>query len=162
MNVRGQKPCYLTFHTIDYHKIKKGNTCLSLKIFILLCFNIFHFRAYNASRLYRELKLRGAIVHNKQIKVLPQESVFSTLHGVWNLSSDQGSLGTFVVTNIRLLWFADVNENFNISLPYLHVDSVSMFYFLTHFFNLFSNMKLINSVYKLYGKDEEKEENDIK
>lgn len=84
------------------------------------------FRAYNSSRLYRELKLRGAIVHNKQIKVLSQETVFSTLHGVWNLSSDQGSLGTFVVTSIRFVWFADMNENFNISLPYLQVESVSI------------------------------------
>lgn len=70
--------------------------------------------------------MRGAIVHNKQIKLLSQENVFSTLHGVWNLSSDQGSLGTLVVTNIRLVWFADMNENFNISLPYLQVDAVSI------------------------------------
>lgn len=88
--------------------------------------NVIPFRAYNSSRLYRELKLRGAIILNKKIRVLSQENVFSTLHGVWNLSSDQGSLGTFIVTNIRLVWFADMNENFNISLPYLQVDSVSI------------------------------------
>nr|CAI5851997.1 unnamed protein product [Callosobruchus analis] len=57
-------------------------------------------RAYNSSKLYRELKLRGAVVQHKQLKILPQEQVFSTMHGVFNLSSDQGSLGTFIVTNI--------------------------------------------------------------
>ncbi|KAJ3623189.1 hypothetical protein MTP99_019432 [Tenebrio molitor] len=81
-------------------------------------------KAYISSKLYRELKLRGAVIHNKQLKILPLEQVFSTLHGVWNLSSDQGSLGTFIVTNVRLVWFADMNEGFNISLPYLQISSI--------------------------------------
>ncbi|CAG9766845.1 unnamed protein product [Ceutorhynchus assimilis] len=81
-------------------------------------------KAYITSKLYRELKLRGGVVHNKKLKILPQEQVVSSMHGVWNLSSDQGSLGTFVVTNIRCVWFADINEGFNISLPYLQVDSI--------------------------------------
>lgn len=46
--------------------------------------------------------------------------------GVWNLSSDQGNLGNFVVTNIRLVWYADANESFNLSLPYLQIESVSI------------------------------------
>ncbi|CAH1118970.1 unnamed protein product, partial [Phaedon cochleariae] len=83
-------------------------------------------KAYNSSRLYRELKLRCAIIHNKQLKILPQEQVVSTLMGVWNLSSDQGSLGTFHVSNVRFVWFADVNEGFNISLPYLQIESISI------------------------------------
>ncbi|CAH1166825.1 unnamed protein product [Phyllotreta striolata] len=82
-------------------------------------------KAYNSSRLYRELKLRGAVVHNKQLKILPLEQVVSTVHGAWNLSSDQGSLGTFIVTNVRFVWFADVNEGFNISLPYLQIDAIA-------------------------------------
>nr|XP_023026302.1 Bardet-Biedl syndrome 5 protein homolog [Leptinotarsa decemlineata] len=81
-------------------------------------------KAYNSSKLYRELRLRGGVVHNKQLKILPQEQVVSTLHGVWNLSSDQGSLGTFTVSNVRFVWFADVNEGFNISLPYLQIESI--------------------------------------
>ncbi|KAL1516183.1 hypothetical protein ABEB36_000102 [Hypothenemus hampei] len=62
----------------------------------------------------------------KQLKILPLEQVVSNIHGVWNLSSDQGSLGTFIVTNIRFVWFADINEGFNISLPYLQVDSIRL------------------------------------
>ncbi|XP_066995100.2 Bardet-Biedl syndrome 5 protein homolog isoform X2 [Anabrus simplex] len=46
-------------------------------------------KAYASSRMYRELKLRGAIVHNKQLKILPLEQVFTTVNGVWNVSSDQ-------------------------------------------------------------------------
>lgn len=52
--------------------------------------------------------------------------VCNNVNGVWNLSSDQGNLGTFVVTNIRLVWFADANETFNISLPYLQISNVSV------------------------------------
>ncbi|CAH1113029.1 unnamed protein product [Psylliodes chrysocephalus] len=83
-------------------------------------------KAYNSSKLYRDLKLRGAVVHNKQLKILPLEQVVSTVHGVWNLSSDQGSLGTFIVTNVRFVWFADVNEGFNISLPYLQIETLAI------------------------------------
>ncbi|XP_050293755.1 Bardet-Biedl syndrome 5 protein homolog [Anthonomus grandis grandis] len=81
-------------------------------------------KAYNSSKLYRELKLRGGVVHNKQLKILPLEQVISSVHGVWNLSSDQGSLGTFIVSNVRFVWFADINEGFNVSLPYLQIDSI--------------------------------------
>ncbi|XP_037093681.1 Bardet-Biedl syndrome 5 protein homolog [Pollicipes pollicipes] len=82
------------------------------------------YKAYTSSRLYRELKLRGAIVSNKQLRRLPQEEIVSRVDGVWNLSSDQGNLGTFVITNVRLVWFANMNEQFNMSLPYLQMDSV--------------------------------------
>ncbi|XP_019767809.1 Bardet-Biedl syndrome 5 protein homolog isoform X2 [Dendroctonus ponderosae] len=82
------------------------------------------YKAYITSKLYRELKLRGGVVHNKKLKILPLEQVVSSMHGVWNLSSDQGSLGTFIVSNIRFVWFADINEGFNISLPYLQVESI--------------------------------------
>lgn len=49
----------------------------------------FYSRAYNSSKMYRELKLRGAIVQGKQLRILPQEEIFSRINGVWNLSSDQ-------------------------------------------------------------------------
>ena len=39
--------------------------------------------------MYRELKLRGAIIQNKQLRILPQEEIYSKINGVWNLSSDQ-------------------------------------------------------------------------
>ena len=59
-------------------------------------------RAYSSSRLYRELKLRGAIINGKELRILPQEQIYSRINGVWNLSSDQVSkvrLG--IVNSIR-------------------------------------------------------------
>ena len=44
--------------------------------------------------------------------------------GVWNLSSDQGNLGTFFITNVRLVWHANLAENFNVSIPYLQMKVV--------------------------------------
>lgn len=40
---------------------------------------------------------------------------------MWNLSSDQGNLGTFFITNVRLVWHANLAENFNVSIPYLQM-----------------------------------------
>ncbi|XP_017046051.1 Bardet-Biedl syndrome 5 protein homolog [Drosophila ficusphila] len=85
-------------------------------------FDVYHL--YQRTYLYRDLKLRGAIVQSGQLVILPDEQVYSQVQGVWNLSSDQGNLGSFVVSNIRLVWFADANETFNISLPYLQIESL--------------------------------------
>jgi hypothetical protein len=48
-----------------------------------------HFRAYISSRAYRELKLRGAVVKDGQLRILPLEQIYNTISGIWNLSSDQ-------------------------------------------------------------------------
>ncbi|XP_030374646.1 Bardet-Biedl syndrome 5 protein homolog [Scaptodrosophila lebanonensis] len=82
------------------------------------------YQLYQRTYLYRDLKLRGAILQAGQLIIMPDEQVYSNVQGVWNLSSDQGNLGSFVVTNIRLVWYADANETFNISLPYLQIDSL--------------------------------------
>ncbi|XP_058825466.1 Bardet-Biedl syndrome 5 protein homolog [Topomyia yanbarensis] len=82
------------------------------------------YRLYQASFLYRELKLRSSIVNAGQLNVLPQEQVFNKINGVWNLSSDQGNLGIFIFSNVRLIWFAEMNNSFNISLPYLQISNI--------------------------------------
>ena len=56
-----------------------------------------------------------------QLKHLPKEQLYNKINGVWNLSSDQGNLGTFYITNIRVIWHANMNENFNVSIPYLQM-----------------------------------------
>eukprot|EP00761_Pharyngomonas_kirbyi_P013091 gb/GECH01013118.1/.p1 GENE.gb/GECH01013118.1/~~gb/GECH01013118.1/.p1 ORF type:complete len:343 (+),score=62.42 gb/GECH01013118.1/:1-1029(+) len=81
-------------------------------------------RAYETSKLYRDLKLRGAIIQENELKVLPKENIYSRVEGVWNLSSDQGNLGTLYVTNCRIVWFANMAQNFNVSIPYLQIRSV--------------------------------------
>ena len=50
------------------------------------------FRAYESSKLYREVKLRGAILNKGQLKHLPKEQLYNKINGVWNLSSDQVNL----------------------------------------------------------------------
>jgi len=82
------------------------------------------FRAYDTSKLYRDLKLRGAIIRDKELILLPKEQIFSKANGVWNLSADQGNLGTFFLTNVRLVWHANLAENFNVSMPYIQMRSV--------------------------------------
>ncbi|XP_033103226.1 Bardet-Biedl syndrome 5 protein homolog [Anneissia japonica] len=83
-------------------------------------------KAYETTKMYRDLKLRAAIIQNKNVRLLPLEQVYSKVDGVWNLSSDQGNLGTFFITNVRLVWYANLNENFNISVPYLQIRSVKI------------------------------------
>lgn len=46
-------------------------------------------RAYETSKMYRDLKLRSALIQNKQLRLLPQEQIYDKVNGVWNLSSDQ-------------------------------------------------------------------------
>merc|ERR1712072_24566 len=82
------------------------------------------YRSYETTRLYRDLKLRGAIIRDKDLILLPHEQVYSKIQGVWNLSSDQGNLGTFFITNVRLVWHANLAENFNVSIPYLQMKSL--------------------------------------
>ncbi|KAL3158661.1 Bardet-Biedl syndrome 5 protein, variant 2 [Trebouxia sp. C0010 RCD-2024] len=84
------------------------------------------FRAYNTSRMYRDLKLRGAVISDKELKLLPLEQIYSQVNGVWNLSSEQGNLGTFFVTNVRLVWHANLLETFNVSIPYMQIVSVGV------------------------------------
>lgn len=81
-------------------------------------------RAYETSKLYREVKLRGAIVDNKSLKLLPLEQVYNKINGVVNLCSDQGTLGTMYITNVRIAWHANTNESFNMSVPYMQMVSV--------------------------------------
>lgn len=57
---------------------------------------------------------------------MPREEAYSEVNGVWNLSSDQGNLGSFVITNVRVVWFASMNENFNVSVPYIQIVSLNL------------------------------------
>lgn len=47
------------------------------------------FRAYDTSRLFRELKLRGAVISQQELIQLPEEQIFNKISGIWNLSADQ-------------------------------------------------------------------------
>ena len=49
---------------------------------------------------------------------------FTLKSQAWNLSADQGSLGKFVLTSVRI-WVAETNQLFNVSLP-VQVDQIKM------------------------------------
>lgn len=83
-------------------------------------------RAYETSKLYRDLKLRGSIVKDGDLILLPQEQIFAKINGVWNLSSEQGNLGSFFLTNVRVVWHANLATNFNVSLPYMQIKSLRL------------------------------------
>lgn len=83
-------------------------------------------RSYETTKLYRDLKLRGAIVQDGEIILLPKEQVFNKYTGVWNLSSEQGNLGSFYITNIRIVWFANLAEGFNVSLPWTQIKNIKI------------------------------------
>lgn len=78
------------------------------------------FRAFETSRAYRNLRLRGAIIRpeDRSVVLLPRERVFSIEDGVWNLANDAGNLGAATVTSHRFVWRATLTENFNVSIPY--------------------------------------------
>ena len=83
-------------------------------------------RAYETSKVYRNLKLRGAIIKDNSLIQMPDESIFTHEQGVWNLSSDQGNLGSFYITNVRIVWHANLAHNFNVSIPYLQIRSLQV------------------------------------
>ena len=103
----------------------------------------FSYRAFESSKMYREVKVRGALLEGKTLKLLPLEQlyekvfgkhflVFMQLHGlcclqvngVMNLSSDHGTLGTMYISNVRVVWHANTNSMFNFSMPYLQMVGV--------------------------------------
>jgi len=83
-------------------------------------------RAYQTSSLYRDLKLRGSIIKDNALQLLPLEQASNNVGDVWNLSSEQGNLGQFYITNIRLVWFANLAQNFNVSVPYMQMKNVKI------------------------------------
>jgi len=56
--------------------------------------------------------------------MLPQEKIVNKYTNIWNLSAEQGNVGTFLTTNIRVVWFHNTSENFNASIPYIQIKNV--------------------------------------
>ncbi|KAH8876005.1 Bardet-Biedl syndrome 5 protein like [Schistosoma japonicum] len=83
------------------------------------------YKLYDSTRIYRELRVRGAFMKGNSLVLLPLETLFDEVEGVWNLSSDQGNLGKLMLTSIRLVWTSIMNENFNISVPFLQIQMVA-------------------------------------
>lgn len=67
--------------------------------------------------------LAGAVLVDSELQLLPREVAYSRVNGVWNLSSEAGNLGTFYITNCRVVWFSSMSDAFNVSIPYLQVSA---------------------------------------
>lgn len=62
--------------------------------------NLFFSRAYNSSKIFREIKLRGGIIQEKRLALLPGENMHTNLPGVWNLSTEQVLNNRFVIKKL--------------------------------------------------------------
>ncbi|KAH7815039.1 putative tubulin epsilon chain [Monocercomonoides exilis] len=82
-------------------------------------------RAYETSRTYRDVRLRGTVIKDDELKLLKHEKIISKVPGVWNVSSSAGNIGTIHTTNIRVVWHANAMPNFNVSIPYLQMEDVN-------------------------------------
>jgi Bardet-Biedl syndrome 5 protein len=83
-------------------------------------------RAYQSTRLYRELKFRASILLNGQLILLPEEEMVSIETGVWNVNSDSGFIGTLFMTNIRIVWHSEANSESSLSLSFLQLKGISV------------------------------------
>lgn len=60
----------------------------------------------------------------KWSKIIPQFHSGQHLISSWLHMTGfhpQGNLGTFYITNVRLVWHANMNDTFNVSIPYLQM-----------------------------------------
>lgn len=57
--------------------------------------------------------------------LLPKERIVSRVDSVWNLSYEQGNIGTLFITNVRVAWFANLASNYNVSIPYMQIASIT-------------------------------------
>lgn len=80
--------------------------------------------AYESTKLYRDIRMRGAIVQDKDLVLLPHETIVNKYNNVWNLASEATNIGTFVVTNVRIVWYHTASDNFNASIPYIQIKSI--------------------------------------
>jgi Bardet-Biedl syndrome 5 protein len=62
-------------------------------------------KAYDSSRLYREIRLRSSLLNKGQLRILPKERLHNRYNGVWNLSSDQVYCFLFLLRRIWLFFF---------------------------------------------------------
>ena len=62
-------------------------------------------------------------LHSPRATIRMKHALTKTNHS-GNLSSEQGNLGKFFITNIRIVWYANLAQNFNVSVPYMQMKKV--------------------------------------
>lgn len=91
-------------------------------------FNAFKdiYKAYDSSRLYREMKLKGFLTQDKNLINLPEEQIITKLSAVANIQNDQNISGIFYITNVRICWFSTSIDNYNLSLPWILIKHIKI------------------------------------
>ncbi|KAF5828385.1 hypothetical protein DUNSADRAFT_17687 [Dunaliella salina] len=80
---------------------------------------------YDKTRLYRDVNLGGAFLVDGGLDRLGFEQTHSRVDGVWNLCGGEGNVGTFFVSNVRVVWCSCLRPCFNISIPFCQVANVN-------------------------------------
>jgi len=83
-------------------------------------------RAYNSSRLYREVRLRTQISVNNQLTLLPDEEIVAIHPGVMSIHGEEAVVGTLMFTNTRICWIGETNELNNCSIPFHDISQLSV------------------------------------
>ena len=84
-------------------------------------------KIYDSGRLYRDLKFKGKIMNfkEKKLDLLLDEEISTKYNNISFVSSDQNYIGTLITSNIRLVWFCNTIENYNLSIPWIQISSVN-------------------------------------
>lgn len=81
---------------------------------------------FDESRLYRDVKLKGNFIVNQQLSLLKGEKVYHKTGEVHNLSYSKSTVGLMILTNVRFIWFSDINETLNLSIPLSQIKEVKV------------------------------------
>ena len=83
-------------------------------------------KIYEASRLYRDIKVKGSITKDKKLTLLPDENITGSFNPVCFVSQNQKDKtnGQLLIGNIRLVWFANSVDNYNVSIPWIQMKTV--------------------------------------
>ena len=63
-----------------------------------------HIDLMKVVKLYRDVKLRGALISKKQLVLLKEEKVINKYENIFNLSSNSNNVGAIILTNIKLIF----------------------------------------------------------
>lgn len=96
-------------------------------------FNTFTYviKLYEHTRLYRDVKMKGFLMNEKTVVKLNLEEVLSRVKNVTLITINKAeevvaANGEFFITNIRVMWFSSLTENYNCSLPWIDIRNIKL------------------------------------
>ena len=78
-------------------------------------------KMYKKSKPYHDTIFRSAdLISNGSVLITKKESVFEKIPGVFHLSSEVGTIGNLVITNVRMVWYSSESLS-NLNIPYFQM-----------------------------------------